>query len=755
MDDSSSQSSIMPSESSPRLGHSTQSSMSLASSSTLLDEQDEDVRIAVKALGDMRSGNIGGAASRQAPLSTSPKSTTSTPSPILSSDGMSNNDAHLEPDFVSRMAHIPLVNGAIRMYEQGKASSRVVKYGAEIMETGVKTISRPVIDRLPTGQLDDFACRQLDRLDRYRRPSQDASDRQDQEEMQRLLHSPTYGPQEDLDAKEREDEVGRWVKMTSSGSSNLRSPTPTRSSDLRVRHDANVDPSSTRGISSDPFHFSDNSSYILGSDDQRRRPPSYTHAHDQQPQDNQQQQVVQRSRWQTMLLEAGGFSVAWSEESMRKLRYVLQWLQYATNHIDQQILAIRDFTEALQQHYFEASPLEPTIPTDHSLPSLASTRGGHSRSASGSQSQTISSAHRHKLNSIQRDVTQTVRNVVTVVSKYGGNAALPEPARNAVKAFILQLPKKVRESMRIGGDPPDIHASISMSPAGSSSNDGTSVAAAASGRAGRRAAARRSTRGDRGLGGSWSAAASPMSSRATSPAASPRTIPSRTLNSATSSISGPNGEDDGASGLRNTAGHTMSAGTAFMTAKRILTLATESLDMMRGVTAVVQESLERADAWIERLKTVGIHREDGSSNTPIGSDRPHSPSTNSTPEMDRSHMNLTLDSSMMQHAYRGRNSDSGPLSPASVAMNLGSRRNSLGSSAGFNFAADSLPSTPGLVGYPSGPYGPSTSSYNGPSMDGPGPEVGMSLRRMSIRGSKGENVDVKKEEQEVKMEVDG
>ncbi|KAJ3981027.1 hypothetical protein F5890DRAFT_1557174 [Lentinula detonsa] len=159
MDDSRSQSSIMPSESSPRLGHSTQSSMSLASSSTLLDEQDEDVRIAVKALGDMRSGNIGGAASRQAvaPLSTSPKSTTSTPSPILSSHGMPNNDAHLEPDFVSRMAHIPLVNGAIRMYEQGKASSRVVKYGAEIMETGVKTISRPVIDRLPTGQLDDFA----------------------------------------------------------------------------------------------------------------------------------------------------------------------------------------------------------------------------------------------------------------------------------------------------------------------------------------------------------------------------------------------------------------------------------------------------------------------------------------------------------------------------------------------------------------------------------------------------------------------
>lgn len=33
-----------------------------------------------------------------------------------------------------------------------------------MMESSMKTISRPVIDRLPVGQLDDFACRQLDRV---------------------------------------------------------------------------------------------------------------------------------------------------------------------------------------------------------------------------------------------------------------------------------------------------------------------------------------------------------------------------------------------------------------------------------------------------------------------------------------------------------------------------------------------------------------------------------------------------------------
>lgn len=45
------------------------------------------------------------------------------------------------------------------------------------------------------------------------------------------------------------------------------------------------------------------------------------------PADLQGQAVVQRSRWQAVLLEAGGISAAVSEESMRRLKYCLQWLQ--------------------------------------------------------------------------------------------------------------------------------------------------------------------------------------------------------------------------------------------------------------------------------------------------------------------------------------------------------------------------------------------------------------------------------------------
>jgi len=58
-----------------------------------------------------------------------------------------------------------------------------------------------------------------------------------------------------------------------------------------------------------------------------------------------------------------------------------------------------------------------------------------------------------------------------------------------------------------------------------------------------------------------------------------------------------------------TGGVPPTAGAATQAAQRILTLSTESLDMMRGVTAVVKESLDRADAWVERLRVIGLQRQ--------------------------------------------------------------------------------------------------------------------------------------------------
>jgi len=451
---------------------------------------------------------------------------------------------------------------------------------------------------------------------------------------------------------------------------------------------------------------------------------------------------------------------------MRRLRYVLQCLQYATNHIDEQILTIRGFTESLQQHYFDPATTNdsPTTPTNkdtvgsknskgHSRTS--SGRGGHSRSSSESQSQAISSDHMLKLTSLRRDVVHTVREVVGFVSKYGGGATLPEPARNAMKGFILKLPKQVGEAMRIGPTPPsDINAGMGS---GGSGIERDSVTAAASGRPGsdRRAAASRKRAGDRGVGGgSLSATASPVPSRTTSPAASPR-IHTRMMYE----------EDHSASGSRHVPPpHTMSAGTAVLAAQRILTLATESLDMMRGVTGVVKASLDKADVWIERFKIVGVQRSDGSSDVEVGtqpaaSDQPHSPSPSSISEGDRRRSDLHLPQNVMQ--YRDLESDPALLSPLSLGR---SRRGSFGSSQSYS-RSGSLPSTPDLGGLPQNYPLPYSTSYGTSSLnrspqipvDAPSPEVGSGLRRMNIHGGEeDEQVDIKREDhEETKMEIDG
>ena len=145
-------------------------------------------------------------------------------------------------------------------------------------------------------------------------------------------------------------------------------------------------------------------------DSQRSTPQPET---DESPQ--QDGQVTQRSRWQAMLLEAGGLSAALSEENMRRLKYCLHWLQvtrfffspaylllmaslqYATAHIDAQILILRDFIATLQ-------PL-PSSPT-------------HRRT----NSNTVSSAHMRTLTDVRKDVIHTIRQVVDVVSKYAGGA---------------------------------------------------------------------------------------------------------------------------------------------------------------------------------------------------------------------------------------------------------------------------------------------------------------------------------------------
>ncbi|KAI8969723.1 transcription factor Opi1-domain-containing protein [Pilobolus umbonatus] len=114
-----------------------------------------------------------------------------------------------------------------------------------------------------------------------------------------------------------------------------------------------------------------------------------------------------KSRWQQIVLHAGSAAgttaAVISEESMKCLRYCLHWIQYGIQHIEHQMNLLRSF-----------------------LVSLATTG---------------SSTNDSTLIAIKKEIVDTLRKVVEVVSKYAGTG-LPEQAKLSVRAFILHLPTR-------------------------------------------------------------------------------------------------------------------------------------------------------------------------------------------------------------------------------------------------------------------------------------------------------------------------
>lgn len=63
------------------------------------------------------------------------------------------------PAFLNRVSEYPIVSTAVKAYESSKTSSRGFNYAA----TTIENIARPVVSRFEP--LDEFACRQLDRIE--------------------------------------------------------------------------------------------------------------------------------------------------------------------------------------------------------------------------------------------------------------------------------------------------------------------------------------------------------------------------------------------------------------------------------------------------------------------------------------------------------------------------------------------------------------------------------------------------------------
>ncbi|CDH49705.1 opi1-domain-containing protein [Lichtheimia corymbifera JMRC:FSU:9682] len=120
------------------------------------------------------------------------------------------------------------------------------------------------------------------------------------------------------------------------------------------------------------------------------------------------------STWQQLVVHAssaaGTTAAVISEESMKCLRYCLSWIQYAIHHIEQQMALLRSYLVSLAKE-----------PTANAQPEVV-TR-------------------------VKKEMINTVRKVVEVVSKYAGSS-LPQQAKETVRGFILSLPAKANANLK-------------------------------------------------------------------------------------------------------------------------------------------------------------------------------------------------------------------------------------------------------------------------------------------------------------------
>ncbi|KAJ2555422.1 transcriptional regulator opi1 [Coemansia sp. RSA 1878] len=282
--------------------------------------------------------------------------------------------------FMQHVQAIPLVSSALEMYGRSRQSSALVRVsislvliifkaaaitdfclkqvGGDVIESGVRRMCEPIAKRIDMGPLDDFACRQLSHLgysDRKRTKAEaDGEDR--------------VGDR----GEDRYDGVGRADDRSYQGrdASNDDTHYQNRAEDTHCRD---------RSAGNDDINHRGRAIDNAGAEDSRRG-------------------------WGvgSLVATARERAVAYREDSMRRLKYCLDWVVYAT--------------ALLHQYMGELGRVLDGLYAGRHEPAAASWVG----------------RARH-------DVVGTVRRAVGVVSQYAG-AVLPGEARRHVRGLILGLP---------------------------------------------------------------------------------------------------------------------------------------------------------------------------------------------------------------------------------------------------------------------------------------------------------------------------
>ncbi|KAF4465245.1 Clock-controlled 8 [Fusarium albosuccineum] len=164
------------------------------------------------------------------------------------------------------------------------------------------------------------------------------------------------------------------------------------------------------------------------------RSPAYTETADAQ--DSPRPSSRSNGAWQSrLIMSTSGLSVAMSEESLRSLKYCLQWLRWANDHIARVISALKN---TLEQYEKVNGP--PAEQNGSEKQQLMEGEGNEQLAVQPTQSRSELAA---RISTLKGDVLRTLQEAILTVSKYAGGA-LPDNARILVRRHLTSLPQRFR-----------------------------------------------------------------------------------------------------------------------------------------------------------------------------------------------------------------------------------------------------------------------------------------------------------------------
>lgn len=166
--------------------------------------------------------------------------------------------------------------------------------------------------------------------------------------------------------------------------------------------------------------------------DDSGRSPAYSDTPEPQNQVAGRPSTAATGPWQQrLIMSTSGLSIAMSKESLRSLKYCLQWLRWANEHIAKTIAALKSILQRFDGS--GSADQDEGQGQDHEM------SNGPESAPSGEDRNQLAA----RITELKSDVLKTLRDVIDTVSKYAGGA-LPDNARVLVHRHLTSLPQRFR-----------------------------------------------------------------------------------------------------------------------------------------------------------------------------------------------------------------------------------------------------------------------------------------------------------------------